>query len=138
MKRKFEVRSVKCEVWSAKSFILGYRLVLLVVLMCGGSLALAGQTVVVVTGAPGSAEFGERFETWADQWARACETANVDCIEIGRGPTESSDRDALGALLADPAIRQAQDALWLVLIGHGTFDGRAARFNLRGPDVTDR
>jgi hypothetical protein len=26
--------------------------------------------------------------------------------------------------------------VWLVLIGHGTFDGRQAKFNLRGPDVT--
>jgi len=27
-------------------------------------------------------------------------------------------------------------ALWLVLIGHGTFDNKEARFNLRGPDFT--
>ena len=26
--------------------------------------------------------------------------------------------------------------MWLVLIGHGTFDGKEARFNLRGPDVS--
>jgi hypothetical protein len=26
--------------------------------------------------------------------------------------------------------------MWLVLIGHGTFDGKTARFNLRGPDVS--
>jgi hypothetical protein len=26
--------------------------------------------------------------------------------------------------------------LWLVLIGHGTFNGREAKFNLRGPDVS--
>ncbi|HEY8503795.1 MAG TPA: hypothetical protein VIL46_04390, partial [Gemmataceae bacterium] len=28
--------------------------------------------------------------------------------------------------------------LWVVLIGHGTFDGREARFNLSGPDFTAR
>ncbi len=27
-------------------------------------------------------------------------------------------------------------ALWLVLIGHGTFDGRTPKFNLRGPDLS--
>ena len=26
--------------------------------------------------------------------------------------------------------------LWLVLIGHGTFDGQTAKFNLRGPDLS--
>ena len=30
---------------------------------------------------------------------------------------------------------EATEPLWLVLIGHGTFDGRAARFNLSGPDL---
>ena len=28
-------------------------------------------------------------------------------------------------------------ALWIVLIGHGTFDGRVAKFNVPGPDFTD-
>ena len=31
----------------------------------------------------------------------------------------------------------AREPLWIVLIGHGTYDGREAKFNLRGPDVTD-
>jgi len=26
--------------------------------------------------------------------------------------------------------------LWITVIGHGTYDGRTARFNLRSPDVT--
>jgi hypothetical protein len=26
--------------------------------------------------------------------------------------------------------------LWLILIGHGTFDGREAKFNLAGPDIS--
>jgi len=127
MKLKFEVRSLKFEVF-----------LLCVVLLCGGSYALAGQTVVVVTGAAGSAEFGEKFSAWAGQWKTVCEQADVECIEIGLATTEISDRDALKTLLADPAVREGQDALWLVLIGHGTFDGRSAKFNLRGPDVTDQ
>jgi len=98
----------------------------------------AGQTVVVVTGAPGSVEYGEKFVTWAGQWTKVCEQADVNCIEIGLGATEASDRETLKTLLADAAIREGQDPLWLVLIGHGTFDGRSAKFNLRGPDVTDQ
>ena len=37
-------------------------------------------------------------------------------------------------LLTD-AAGDEKSPLWLVLIGHGTFDGHAAKFNLRGPDV---
>ena len=38
------------------------------------------------------------------------------------------------ALASEPT--NAPAPLWLVLIGHGTFDGKEARFNLRGPDLT--
>jgi len=38
------------------------------------------------------------------------------------------------------ALKQAEadvvNPLWIVMIGHGTFDRRVARFNLRGPDVS--
>ncbi|MCF7974052.1 MAG: hypothetical protein K9N55_09580 [Phycisphaerae bacterium] len=116
------------------------RYIILVLVVCFLSIARlpAGQTVVVVTGAPGSAEFGEKFSAWAGQWSKACDQAGVDCVQIGSGTHDTSDRDLLKDYLSDPNHQQGQDALWLVLIGHGTFDGRAARFNLRGPDVTDR
>jgi hypothetical protein len=34
-------------------------------------------------------------------------------------------------------VNAAAEPLWVVLIGHGTYDGREAKFNLRGPDLTD-
>ncbi len=33
-------------------------------------------------------------------------------------------------------VSQSAGELWLVFIGHGTFDGRTAKFNLRGPDIS--
>ncbi len=51
-------------------------------------------------------------------------------------PPESgpSDLDRLRAAIeAEP--RDGHSELWIVLIGHGTFDGEIARFNLRGPDL---
>src|SRR5947199_396253 len=49
------------------------------------------------------------------------------------GPT--NDYEQLKQTLAlEP--KDGPAALWLVLIGHGSFDGKEARFNLRGPDVT--
>ena len=30
----------------------------------------------------------------------------------------------------------AEDTVFIVLIGHGTFDGKIAKFNLPGPDMT--
>ena len=53
----------------------------------------------------------------------------------GDSPGDVSDRERLQTLLSKES-KTATTALWLVFIGHGTFDGQSAKFNLRGPDVT--
>ena len=99
------------------------------------SVAASG-TVIVVVGAAGTPEYAPQFARWADLWKEACKKGNVEFIGIGLDPNENaSDRARLQETLAKQA-RQSAAPLWLVLIGHGTFDGRVARFNLRGPDVS--
>ncbi len=53
--------------------------------------------------------------------------------------TESSaatvDRIRLEKIFAD-LPRDGPAEVWLVLIGHGTWDGKEARFNLEGPDLS--
>jgi hypothetical protein len=92
-------------------------------------------TVVVVVGAEGTAEYGRQFRQWAERWEQATGRANASFFQIGvDAPGATSDRDLLKQRLAEQAAISSE-ALWLVLIGHGTFDGKTARFNLRGPDV---
>ena len=94
------------------------------------------QTVIVVVGAAGEKQYAEKFDTWADRWEAAAEKAGAKFVHIGSDEkTSTADRDALKQHL-DQAAKQPPQALWLVLIGHGTFDGRKAKLNLRGPDVT--
>ena len=50
-------------------------------------------------------------------------------------PGPVSDRDRLRRAL-EAEGKDGPAPLWLVLIGHGTFDGQEAKFNLRGPDFT--
>ena len=96
----------------------------------------SSQTVIVVVGAAGEEQYAEKFDTWADRWEEAAEKAGAKLIRIGSDQeTSTADRDALKQHL-DQAAKQPPQALWLVLIGHGTFDGRKAKLNLRGPDVT--
>ncbi len=54
---------------------------------------------------------------------------------IGIDETAEQDREVLDQRLGEEP-KQSAAAFWLVLIGHGTFDGKTARFNLRGPDVS--
>lgn len=92
--------------------------------------------LIVVVGAEGTPEFGEQFRAWAQRWQKAAETAQTPCQVIGVEEVgEKPDRDVLAAALQSHA-GESKEPLWLVLIGHGTFDGKTARYNLRGPDIT--
>jgi hypothetical protein len=96
--------------------------------------------VLVVVGAPGAAEYASQFRSWADQWQAAARKGSAETIRIGLGgggEAAGSDRERLRSVLAEKASSSAREPLWLVLIGHGTFDGREAKFNLRGPDVSE-
>jgi hypothetical protein len=93
-------------------------------------------SVIVVVGAAGSPEYGAQFVKWAQVWEQACSKGGAKFASIGSDEAQNpDDRTKLRQALADES-QQTGAALWLVLIGHGTFDGRAAKFNLRGPDVS--
>ncbi len=93
-------------------------------------------TVLVVVGAEGTPEFGAQFHQWAERWQGAAQRGSAECVMIGLDDAaDKPDREILQQRLAEQS-KSSLHPLWLVLIGHGTFDGKSARFNLRGPDVT--
>ena len=93
-------------------------------------------TVIVVVGATGTSEYAAQFDEWARLWEKACSRGEARLVAIGLDKgAESDDRTILQETLAAES-KEISTALWLVLIGHGTFDGRTAKFNLRGPDVS--
>jgi len=57
----------------------------------------------------------------------------------GRGEEAATNSNTDLALLQRALEQEPKEGpaeLWVVLIGHGTFDSKEARFNLRGPDVS--
>ena len=95
----------------------------------------ARTSVIVVVGAPGNPEYGGRFAAWTQKWKQACARADAPLTVIGLDPGGPPDHQRLAEALAREAARPAGE-LWLVLLGHGTFDGRTAKFNLRGADLS--
>jgi len=93
--------------------------------------------VIVVVGAAGTPEYATQFAAWAKLWEQACTKSNATFIAIGLDEpgAASSDLARIQQILTDQS-KETAAALWLVLIGHGTFDGRTAKFNLRGPDLS--
>ena len=107
----------------------------LAMLLC--SSADNRPSVLVVVGTEGTEEYGKQFRQWAGRWLEAAQRGEVKFIAIGLDELgDVDDRELLKRRLEDERQSGGSEALWLVLIGHGTFDGKAARFNLRGPDVS--
>jgi len=95
----------------------------------------SSPTLILVVGAPGEPEFGSNFVRQVELWTAIASRARAAVITIGLRPAaETNDCDQLKSALA-AATRDGGEPLWLVFIGHGTFDEHEARFNLRGPDV---
>jgi hypothetical protein len=92
--------------------------------------------LIVVVGAAGEEEYGSNFVHSAELWEQAGKTGGADVTVIGIEPTNATtDFERLKqALAAEP--KESVEELWLVLLGHGTFDGKVANFNLRGPDFS--
>ncbi len=92
--------------------------------------------MLVVVGTRGTPEYEIQFRKWVDGWKSAAEKAKAEFIPIGQSDEAGTpDHDRLKSALADKVT--GSEPLWVVLIGHGSFDGKEAKFNLRGPDVTD-
>jgi len=93
------------------------------------------RSMLLVIGAAGEAEYGEQFAASADLWKRAGTNGGFQISVVGESTNSADDRGTLLRALTNE-VAQSGDDLWIVLIGHGTFDGRAVKFNLRGPDIS--
>jgi hypothetical protein len=104
--------------------------------------------VLVITGVEGDAEHGEQFHKWAAALVDAAKTkggvpeASITYLadKVERDPARirgRSTREGVEKAFAELAERvRPSDEVFIVLFGHGSFDGRQAAFNLPGPDLT--
>jgi hypothetical protein len=109
--------------------------------------AFAQQThLVVVTGVEGDPEYTTAFHKWASALVDAAKAddAQADVVYLADKPdtdakriTGRSTKEGIQKALADLAGRvQPNDQVFIVLFGHGSYDGNEAAFNLPGPDLT--
>jgi len=107
------------------------RLASLVAFFVASALAGAQTEWVIVPGAGGDPQYQAEFDEQVKRWTDVANAAGVDSRVI---PATEESRGALRRMLEQ--LPKDGDDLWLVLIGHGTFDGRDAKFNLVGDDIT--
>lgn len=100
--------------------------------------ASPATVVIIVVGEPGESQYAEMFTQWAERWQKAAEESDSRVIAIGPPVEESQEKPDLQLLTSalNDVAAAPPETLWLVFIGHGTFDGKKAKFNLRGKDIT--
>jgi hypothetical protein len=106
---------------------------LLLALLAAALSMPAATYYVTVSGLGGEPDYEQRFGMWAkdiDKALKAVPDAKVETLVDG---TRDQVRGALDRIAKEA---QPQDALVVMLIGHGSYDGYDYKINLPGPDLT--
>ena len=122
------------------------RLAIVALLLASPSLAQDTHLLVVV-GVGGDEDHVKSFNKYALAMMDAAKKhgmPDTNITYLGENPDQSggrmkarATRENVSKAFADLAARaKAIDEIFVLLIGHGSFDGRVAAFNLPGPDLT--
>lgn len=106
------------------------------VLLLLASTADATTFYVTVAGLGGEPDYEQRFTGWAGEIEAVLKSSGGDAkIETlkGAGATRANVRAALERIAHEA---KPDDALVVMLIGHGSFDGVDYKINLPGPDLS--
>jgi len=109
-----------------------FYLALLALILTAASLP-ATTYYVTVTGLGGEPDYEQHFGMWAKDIEKALKSSPDSKFETLVNATRDQVRTALDRVAKEA---KPQDALVLMLIGHGSFDGYEYKINLPGPDLT--
>jgi hypothetical protein len=102
--------------------------------------------LLIVVGLAGDPEHGKTFHAWGNAMAEASERLGVaqqNLVYLVDAPAEDDKKvsgkatreEVTKALERFAAEAGPDDLVFITLIGHGSFDGRTAKFNMPGPDM---
>ena len=94
--------------------------------------------LLVVIGVPGDDEHAKQFDKWATTFIDAAKKKDaVPDTNITYLSDRQATKEGVEKAFADLAARaKPNDGVVVLLIGHGSFTGTQAAFNLPGPDLT--
>ena len=105
--------------------------------------AASERYALIVTGAHGEPGYADQYSRWRQSTVTALleklafdETRITTLFEGGDAAHDASAANVRRMLATFKSRLAADDVLFVFLIGHGSFDGVEAKFNLVGPDLT--
>jgi hypothetical protein len=106
----------------------------LALLLLTALAAPAATFYVTISGLGGEPDYDQRFKMWANDIDASLKKAGGDSTVVTMlAPTREQIRTRFAQLASE--VKPA-DALVLMLIGHGTYDGVDYKFNIPGADIT--
>lgn len=113
------------------------------VVMLASPAAADERYALLVTGATGGPAYAEQYARWIEDLSDVLvdrmklDKGRVRVLAEGRPGPDAATAGAVRQAFSDLKRRMKRDdLLFVVLIGHGTFDGVDAKFNLVGPDLS--
>ena len=103
--------------------------------------------LLIIVGVAGTPEHGELFHKWGATLAESSERLGVPKERLiylvdqqgeadKRATGRATREDVTKALERLAKESGPDDQVFIMLMGHGDFDGRTAKFNLVGPDMS--
>jgi len=111
----------------------GCRMKLLLCLLLTAASLPATTYYVTISGLGGEPDYEQHFAMWAKDIEKAVKPAADSNVETLINATRDQVSNALAAIARNA---KPQDALVVMLIGHGSFDGYDYKINLPGPDLS--
>ena len=115
----------------------------LLFLLTASPVAAADRYALIVSGANGEPVYADQYGQWRQQTVTVLlEKLGFDdtkVLTLYDGGDANHASTAAGVRRSIDVVRakmKADDLLFVLLIGHGSFDGTEAKFNLVGPDLS--
>jgi hypothetical protein len=119
-------------------------LVFLVVAVLPANAVAETRWAVIISGASGGEKYAEQMATWradlqkalVDRYQFKPEFVKTLVDEAAKSGERASAANVRALFSEIKKTSTKDDFVFIVLLGHGTFDGDVAKFNLVGPDLT--
>jgi len=128
----------------ARSILIKWFFVCFVCFVVSGSAFAENRWAVIISGASGGEKYAEQMATWrtdmrtalVDRYQFKPEFVKMFVDEAAASGDKGSAENVRKFFAELKKTSSKDDFVLVVLIGHGTYDGNVAKFNLVGPDMT--
>lgn len=109
--------------------------ILLIGLILVSPLLRGSDHILIIQGAGGEQAYEEAFSEAADLWVKLATDAEAEILRVDTSTAEQTAKQSIQNWVTNPD-RETAESIWIVYLGHGTYNAGGAKLNLTGPDVS--